>query len=107
MTQPLHPELGDHRVIVMSGYGTREAAQRAVLHGAHDFLIKPTPLSRIGIMIRNCLRLNRLAQEVTDLSGGIARPAPLRELVGMNPKMLVSVERIKSEDPCVTPARDR
>ncbi len=103
LTQQLHPELGDHRVIVMSGYGTREDAEKAVLHGAHDFLIKPIPLSRLGIMIRNCLRLNQLAQEVTDLSGGAARPAPLRELVGMNPKMLALVERIKQVAPFDVP----
>jgi len=103
LTQHLYPELGDHRVIVMSGYGTREDAEQAVLYGAHDFLIKPIPLSRLGIMIRNCLRLNQLAQEVTDLSGRIARPAPLRELVGMNPKMLALVERIKQVAPFDVP----
>ncbi|TAJ10375.1 MAG: sigma-54-dependent Fis family transcriptional regulator [Nitrospirae bacterium] len=103
LTKQLHPELGDHRVIMMSGYGTREDAEKAVLQGAHDFLIKPIPLSRLGVMIRNCLRLNQLAQEVTDLSGGAARPAPLRELVGTSPKMLALVERIKQVAPFDVP----
>lgn len=103
LTQQLHPELGDHRVIVMSGYGAREDAEKAVLQGAHDFLIKPIPLSRLGIMIRNCLRLNQLAQEVRDLSAGAARLAPLRELVGTSPTMLALVERIKQVAPFDAP----
>lgn len=103
LTQQLHPELGDHRVIVMSGHGTREDAEKAVLQGAHDFLLKPVALPRLGIMIRNCLQFNQLVQEVTDPSTGAVRSAPLRELVGRDPTMLALIERIKQVAPFDVP----
>lgn len=103
LTQHLHPELGDHRVIVMSGYGTRQDAQEAVLHGAHDFLMKPIVLPKLGVTIRNCLLLHELAQEVTELSKGVGRSVPLRDLVGTSAEMLALVERIKQVAPFDVP----
>jgi DNA-binding NtrC family response regulator len=95
LTNHLQPELGAHRVIVMSGYGTRGDAEKAVLQGAHDFLLKPISLSRLRVTLRNALQLRTLIREAEDRSGGQARAVPLRELVGTSPQMLALVERIK------------
>lgn len=103
LTQYLHPELGDHRVIVMSGHGSREDAQKAALQGAHDFLMKPITLSRLAVTIRNCLLLNELAQEVTELSKATGGLVLLRDLVGTSPKMLALIERIKQVAPFDVP----
>src|SRR5581483_2185682 len=87
LKQQLLPELGDYRVILLSGYGTRQEAEEAVLAGAFDYLTKPLALPRLGIVIRNCLRLQHLSGEMEELSGGAVRPVSLRDLVGTSAPM--------------------
>jgi len=103
LKEHLLPELGDYRVIVLSGYGTRQSAEAAVLAGAFDYLTKPLTLSRLGIVIRNCLRLQRLSAEMEELSGGAVRPVSLRDLVGTSPPMQTLRDQIKRVAPFDVP----
>jgi DNA-binding NtrC family response regulator len=91
----LLPELGNSRVIILSGHGARQDAEEAVLVGAYDYLSKPVSLPRLGIAIRNCLRLNELAKEVAEFSGGTVRSVSLRDLIGVSPQMVTLVEHVK------------
>jgi len=95
LKEKLLPGLGDHKVILLTGYGDRKEAKEAVLAGAYDYLTKPVDFSRLGIVIRNCLRLQGLAKEVAELSGGAARFTSLPEIVGASPQMLALIEQIK------------
>ncbi|MFM8551975.1 MAG: sigma-54-dependent transcriptional regulator [Nitrospiraceae bacterium] len=103
LKEQLLPELGDYRVIVLSGYGTRQDAEAAVMAGAFDYLTKPLALSRLAIAIRNCLRLQHLSTEMEELSGGSLRPVSLRDLVGASAPMQALRDQIKRVAPFDVP----
>lgn len=95
LKERLQPEMGPHRVIIMTGHGTLEDAHEAVSHGAYDYVTKPIALPRLGITIRNCLRLLALDQEVKARRSAATRAVSLRDLVGASPQMVALIERIK------------
>lgn len=103
LTQQLLPELGEHRVIVMSGDATRDEAQAAVQNGAYDFLMKPVDMARLRITIQNCVRMHELAEEVTALTGRTAQSASLWNIVGTSPQVVALIERIKQVAPFDAP----
>ncbi len=103
LKEQLLPELGDYRVIVLSGYGTGQDAEAAVLAGAFDYLTKPLALSRLAIAIRNCLRLQYLSAEMQELSGVAALPVSLRDLVGASAPMQALRDQIKRVAPFDVP----
>lgn len=103
MTQQLLPELGDNRVIIMTGHGDAGDGERAVQLGAYDFVTKPLDLSRLRITIRNCVRLYELQQEFTNLTERAEPRVSLAHLVGGSPQMLEVIERIKQVAPYDAP----
>ncbi|MDE3242423.1 MAG: sigma-54-dependent Fis family transcriptional regulator, partial [Nitrospirota bacterium] len=103
LKEQLLPEVGDYRVIVLSGYGTRQDAEAAVLAGAFDYLTKPVVLSRLAIAVRNCLRLQHLSAEMEELSGAVSLPVSLRDLVGASAPMQALRDQIKRVAPFDVP----
>ena len=103
LIQELLPALGLYRVILLSGTGTRDEAEAAVLAGAFDYLTKPIALSRLLIAVRNALRLHELGQALKDVSSGAARPATLQDLIGTSPQMLALIGQIKQVAPFDVP----
>ncbi|WP_068075894.1 PEP-CTERM-box response regulator transcription factor [Novosphingobium lentum] len=53
----------DTKVIVASGHGARESAQRAIAQGAYDFYQKPVDIDALGLIVRRALHLHRLEAE--------------------------------------------
>lgn len=91
----LLPELGPYRVIMLSGFVSQKDAEEAVQAGAFDYITKPVTLPKLGITIRNCLRLQELTHEVAALSGDGVKPFALSAIVGMSPAVLGMIEHIK------------
>ncbi|MEX5214378.1 MAG: sigma-54 dependent transcriptional regulator [Nitrospiraceae bacterium] len=91
----LLPELGPYRVIMLSGFVSQKDAEEAVQAGAFDYVTKPVTLPKLGITIRNCLRLQELTHEVATLSGDGVKPFALSAIVGMSPAILDMIEHIK------------
>jgi DNA-binding NtrC family response regulator len=91
----LLPELGPYRVIMLSGFVSQKDAEEAVQAGAFDYITKPVTLPKLGITIRNCLRLQELTHEVATLSGDGVKPFALSAIVGMSPAILEMIEHIK------------
>ena len=50
-------------VIMMTAYGSTQAAVGALKLGAQDYLIKPFDIEELRIVVRNCLDRQRLEQE--------------------------------------------
>jgi len=89
-------EYRDIPVIMISGHASLAEAVDAVKHGATDFFEKP--LDRNGILIRvgNCLRQNRLANEVRQLRATVDER---HEMIGESPVMRSLLEQIRKVAP--------
>lgn len=103
LTTQLQPELGPYRVIIITGEGNQQDAHTAVLHGAYDYMLKPVPLHRLKIAIRNCLELHRLTRELGEASGEATSPVPLGRLVGTSPQIQEIVTQVKQLAPYDVP----
>ncbi len=74
------------KVIVASGHGARESAQRAIASGAFDFYHKPVDIDELGLIVRRAFhvadleaenrRLAETAMAGSDVLGGIVTGAP-------------------------------
>lgn len=64
---------GDTSVIVLTGYGTTEAAVSALEEGAFDFLTKPCDDLEMRFKILNALEMRRLKRRIRELEGQVTR----------------------------------
>ncbi|WP_225008131.1 MULTISPECIES: PEP-CTERM-box response regulator transcription factor [Novosphingobium] len=58
----------DTKVVVASGHGARESAQRAIAQGAYDFYQKPVDIDALGLIVRRALHVHRLEVENRQLA---------------------------------------
>jgi len=58
----------DTKVIVASGHGARESAQRAIQRGAYDFYAKPVDIDTLGLIVRRALHVANLEKENRQLA---------------------------------------
>ena len=68
-------------VIILTGYGTLEAAMSALKDGAYDFLTKPCDDGEMKFKIQGALEHKRLSERVRELEGLGAAGALPTELV--------------------------
>jgi len=74
-------------VVVMSGEGEREAALRAVAHGAFDFFRKPVDAAELKLILRRAFERRRLVSENRGLrEAALTKPEP-GTMVGESPAM--------------------
>ncbi|MEW6543020.1 MAG: sigma-54 dependent transcriptional regulator [Nitrospirota bacterium] len=97
------PELGGNRVIVLTGYGTKDDALEAVDNGAYDYLTKPIVLDKLKVIVRNCLQFHELTAEVEELTSAAVKPFRLRDLVGTSQQMQQLIEKMKQVAPFEVP----
>ena len=62
----------DTSVIVLTGYGTTEAAVSALEQGAFDFLTKPCDDLEMRFKILNALEMRRLKSRIRELEAQLA-----------------------------------
>ena len=74
-------------VIVVSGYGTIEAAIEAVKLGSYDFLQKPINFDRFRILIDRILEKQKLKEENQLIRNRLKERYKYDELVGMSSRM--------------------
>ena len=90
----------DTKIIVASGHGARESAQRAVASGAYDFYQKPVDIDELGMIVRRAFHLydlerenERLAERPSDgVLGGMITAAPAMT------KVARMIERVAGAD---------
>jgi DNA-binding NtrC family response regulator len=70
--------------IIMTGFGTIEAAVRAMKSGAFDFITKPFDPETVAVVVRKALELYRLRQENHLLRKAVRNQYRLEQLVGMS-----------------------
>ena len=74
-------------VIVMTAYGTSDAAIQAIKYGAFDYVTKPLNFDDLHIAIERALEHRRLSQQVQVLRENFAAAVGLRNMVGNSPAM--------------------
>src|ERR1700684_1697181 len=80
----LHGELP---VIVLTAKGGIDSAVEAMRAGANDFLVKPASPERIGVSIRNQLRIGTLSVEVSRLKKKSENRLAFDDLVAVSAEM--------------------
>ena len=92
----------DTKVIVASGHGARESAQRAIAGGAYDFYAKPVDIDELGLIVARAFHLHALEAENMRLASAIGGEATvLGGMITAAPEMLKlarTIERIANTD---------
>src|SRR5258706_1647327 len=94
----------DIPVIVVTGYGSMEAAIGAIRAGAYDFVTKPVDPNVIGLTVDRALRHRRLQEEVKRLRKAAASPLGLDTIIGRSPAMrrvIDLIQRVSDTDATV------
>lgn len=80
----LRPDIG---VIMMTAYGSIEAAVDAMRHGAADFVTKPVDLDQLEISVNKALSMRRLSRENKALRRRLAETSTGFRLLGRSRPM--------------------
>src|SRR5262249_55214283 len=72
-------------VIVISGYGSMEAAIEAIRAGAYDFITKPFDLEVLRLALDRAVNHRALNEEVTRLRRVVAESEQFGQLLGTSP----------------------
>jgi two-component system, NtrC family, response regulator AtoC len=77
----------DVPVIVMTAFGSFDAAVGAIRSGAYDFIAKPFDLDVVALAIERAVRHRRLRDEVRRLRQAVSELQHFDDLVGSSPAM--------------------
>ena len=94
----------DIPVIVMTAFGSMEAAVAAIRAGAYDFIAKPVELDALAIAVDRAARHRALGVEVKRLRAEVEGRPESDEVVGQSPAMVAVydlVERVADSDASV------
>jgi DNA-binding NtrC family response regulator len=83
----LRPTSPDLPVIVLTAKGGIDSAVDAMRAGANDFLVKPASPERIGVSIRNQLKIGTLSGEVTRLKKKTENRLMFEDLIAVSGEM--------------------
>ncbi len=86
-------------VIMMTAYGSVDAAVEAMKRGAYDFITKPLNIDRLEILIHRALRSRKVEKEVVELKQQVERKYGLERLIGESGAMAEVFETIKQVAP--------
>src|SRR3954454_9111625 len=90
-----HPPI----VIMMTAYGSVDAAVEAMKRGAYDFVTKPVNIDKLEILVRRALRSRKTEEEVVELKKQVERRYGLERLIGESPVMQEVFDTIKQVAP--------
>ncbi|OHB89970.1 MAG: hypothetical protein A3C38_06590, partial [Planctomycetes bacterium RIFCSPHIGHO2_02_FULL_50_42] len=91
-------------IIVMTAYGSKDLAVRAVQEGAYDFLTKPIKLDEFIIILKRALEKRRLLIEVSRLEDKIKKKYKFENIVGSSgcmQEVFAMVDKVAETDSSV------
>lgn len=77
----------DTIVIMITAFGTTEAAIDAMKLGAYDYINKPFKIDEIRLIVENALEKKRLSEEVSLLRKKVKTTYRLENIIGQSPQM--------------------
>lgn len=75
-------------VILVTAFGTLEAAANTIKSGAFDYLSKPLNLNEIRLVVSNAVSHFKIARKSPKVEAGTARDVKISSVVGKSEKML-------------------
>jgi len=90
-----HPPI----VIMMTAYGSVDAAVEAMKRGAYDFVTKPVNIDKLEILIHRALRSRKTEEEVVELKKQVERRYGLERLIGESALMQEVFDTVKQVAP--------
>jgi len=85
--------------IIMTAYGTVDAAVEAMKHGAYDFVTKPVNLDRLELLVKRALHGSEVERENVRLREQIDKRFGLESFVGDSPSISRVLETIRQVAP--------
>jgi two-component system, NtrC family, response regulator PilR len=86
-------------VIVMTAYGTTEAAVAAMKLGAHDYVTKPFDVEELKIVVRGALEKQRLEEENRRFKSELRIRHGLDQIIGVSSAMTAVLDLVRSIAP--------
>ena len=86
-------------VVMMTAYGSVDAAVEAMRRGAYDFVTKPVNIDRLEILLQRALRSRKVEAEVVELKKQVEKRYGLERLIGESAVMQEVYETIKQVAP--------
>jgi DNA-binding NtrC family response regulator len=86
-------------VIMMTAYGSVDAAVEAMKRGAYDFVTKPLNIDKLEILIQRALRSRAVEKEVVELKQVVEKKFGLERLIGESTAMHEVFDTIKQVAP--------
>jgi DNA-binding NtrC family response regulator len=83
----VHEAWPDVPVIVITAFGSLEAAIAAIRAGAYDFVPKPFEPDELLLRVRRAFETHALREEVRKLRDARGAPVPFESLIGKSPTM--------------------
>ena len=74
-------------VIMITAFGTTEAAIEAMKLGAYDYIHKPFKIDEIRLIVKKAIEKKRLTEEVSLLRDKVKITYSLENIIGQSPKM--------------------
>ena len=85
--------------IIMTAYGTVDAAVEAMKHGAYDFVTKPVNIDRLELLVKRALHGSEVERENVRLREQIDKRFGLESFVGDSPAISRVLETIRQVAP--------
>jgi len=85
--------------IMMTAYGSVDAAVDAMKHGAYDFVTKPVNIDRLDLLVKRALHGSEIERENTRLREQIDKKFGLESFVGESPAISRVLETIRQVAP--------
>src|SRR5580704_9852969 len=82
-------------VLMMTAYGSIEAAVDAMKRGAVDFLTKPVNIERLEVLIQRALKTKTLEVEVKQLHERLDEKYGFEGMIGRSPKLEAVIAQVK------------
>ncbi|MBI2903398.1 MAG: nitrogen regulation protein NR(I) [Candidatus Methylomirabilis oxyfera] len=77
----------DLPVIIMTAFGTLQAAVQAMKRGAYDYITKPFDFDEVSILVRRAFEVRDLTEQVARMEGGGGQAFDFEGVVGLCPAM--------------------
>jgi len=83
----LHPAFPEIPIVLITAFGSIEAAVEAIKIGAHDFVTKPIDMQRLQIVVNNALKTSELAQRLNEYDAVRAPRCRCSDIIGSSDAM--------------------